>query len=167
MRAGDEHLLPISSPLTSVQMDTRCTKAGADAARSMVVTRLGRDWGCPEKELLLLDTAQRGWGSRVPRTAHRKIHLHPAMLGMWKLQRAQKHLLIVTTELPSARFPVKSRLPALFALLVWRLPAEPRGFRGALRCFGHLWQSISYKSPPPAPKPPACCHSSGKLFQIC
>lgn len=90
----------------------------------------------PGEGIVAPGTAQRGWGSRVPCTAHRKIHLHPAMLGMWKLQRAQKHLLTVTTELPSEHFPVKSRLPALFALLVRRLPAEPRGFRGALRSFG-------------------------------
>lgn len=71
MEAGYEHLLPISSSVTSVQTEARCTKASADAARSLAVARLGRDRGCSEKELVLPGNHAPGpGGRRLPRTAH-------------------------------------------------------------------------------------------------
>lgn len=168
MGARYEHLRPITSSVTSVQMETRCTEVVADASLSLTVAWLGQDQGCSEEELVLLGTVC--WAGGVSSFAHLtwKIRLHLAMSGMWKLQCARNthhdhrasisriHSHIVFTCFVCSHGPEAASRPA-------KLP----GFQGASQCFGRLWQSRSWKSPLPALQPPACCHSLGKLFQVC
>lgn len=115
--AGWKHLLPVSSSVTSVQMEARCTEPGADHRSSVVV------WLIPLDTRTHPGHSTRGLGGCSCTWLRRKIRLHLAMLGMWKLQ----HTATYSSRLPAARLALRRGGAAVYVLclLLRPLPGPP------------------------------------------
>lgn len=84
-----------------------------------------------------------GCGRRLPRAAHMENSPASSYVRNVETSTHTKDLLIMTTYLPKARFPVMSCLRALFTLMVQRLPASPSETLGLLGCLAALWAFVA------------------------